>query len=77
MGENAKEIKELGQDEVVSPTEANNTTFSLHQIYEKEGDTEQIHCYNCGSGLFRVGQGSHYTVVKCMRCQHEECIHDG
>ncbi len=77
MGENAKENKELshGQESIL-PT-INNTTFKLHQIYEEEGDTEQIHCSFCGNSSFHVGQGAHYTVVKCMCCQYEECIHDG
>jgi ribosomal protein S27E len=51
--------------------------FHLHQIYEEPGDTEQLKCSNCGDMEFFVGQGSYFTVAKCMKCGHEECIHDG
>ncbi len=51
--------------------------FRLHQRYEAIGSTEQYLCTDCGCGEFYVGLGSHFTVAKCIRCDHEECIHDG
>ena len=51
--------------------------FKLHQCYEKPGDTEQYFCDKCGNDRFYVGLGSHFTVAKCVKCLHEECVHDG
>jgi hypothetical protein len=49
--------------------------FNLNQGYD--GSTKQIVCSFCGHDKFYVGQGSYYTVVKCIKCQREECVHDG
>jgi hypothetical protein len=54
-----------------------SVTFKLHQCYEKPGDTKQMFCEICEHDIFKVGQGSYYTVVMCAACGHEECIHDG
>ncbi len=51
--------------------------FELHQCYDNPGDTEQHVCEKCGGGEFYVGIGSHFTVAKCIKCLHEECVHDG
>lgn len=53
------------------------TKFSLYQGYDGPGSTKQIECAKCGSNKFYVGSGSYFTVVKCCKCNHEECIHDG
>ncbi len=54
-----------------------DTPFKLHQVYDAPGTTLQIFCSKCKSGNFIVGQGSHFTVIKCQECNFEECIHDG
>jgi hypothetical protein len=74
------EIKDVPNDEF----EDENLTFlnepsipfKLHQSYEKSGDTKQIIC-KCGCKKFEVGQGSFFTVLRCLKCNIEQCVHDG
>jgi hypothetical protein len=51
--------------------------FTLHQIYTKPGSTMQAICTKCGHPDLDVGIDDCYTVVRCRKCKHEECIHDG
>jgi len=59
-------IKELPDDE----------TFIIGQCYEDEAATT-MSCKKCGGIAFNVGQGSYYTVIKCISCDWQLCIHDG
>jgi len=51
--------------------------FHLHQVYEKPGSVKQVICAKCGQKELEVGCGSYYTVIRCPKCGHESCIHDG
>lgn len=51
--------------------------FEKHQVYDQPGDTMQIICAKCGRDELEVGTGSHFTVVRCKKCLHELCVHDG
>ena len=54
--------------------------FKLHTCYSDKEDvdaTRQKRCSECGHNIFYVGQGSYFTVVRCLKCKTEECIHDG
>lgn len=51
--------------------------FELHQVYERKGDTKQVKCAKCGASELEVGCGDHFTVIRCPKCNHESCIHNG
>jgi len=51
--------------------------FTLHQIYEEPGSVKQVRCANCGNGKLEVGRGDYFTVIRCSKCNHEYCIHEG
>lgn len=36
-----------------------------------------IVCRKCDGTQFYVGQGSHFTAIKCVKCEWEICIHEG
>lgn len=40
-------------------------------------DVSQAKCKNCGGVNFEVGLARHYTVVKCVNCEYEVCVHEG
>jgi len=50
--------------------------FNIGQCYEEE-PAKTLVCKHCGSDQFKVAQGSHFTAVKCIKCEYEVCIHDG
>lgn len=51
-------------------------TFNIGQPYEKK-PAETLFCKHCGADEFKVGQGSYFTAVKCVKCEYEICVHDG
>jgi ribosomal protein S27E len=51
--------------------------FKLHQCYTEPGSTMQVICTKCHHPDLDVGFDQYYTVVRCRKCGHEECIHDG
>lgn len=38
---------------------------------------DQLFCEMCGSDKFYVGRDICFTAIKCIRCDHEEAVHDG
>lgn len=67
--------KRMRLDPEVEKTKEIN--FQLHQAYDSPNSTKQIVCNYCGNDKFYVGKGNYYTVVKCLKCNQEECVHDG
>jgi hypothetical protein len=46
-----------------------------HDMEDKPCQTQQ--CTRCEGTLFHIGQGTYHTVVRCLECKWEICIHDG
>ena len=59
-------LQELPEDE----------TFVIGQCYEEDAVTT-LSCKGCGNTSFRVGQGRHYSAIKCAACDWQLCIHEG
>lgn len=51
--------------------------FKLHQCYEVTGSMRSPICKTCNKSDFSVACGSYFTVLMCMHCGKECCIHDG
>ena len=51
-------------------------TFHIGQSYENTA-AKTLECRHCGGREFNVGQGGYFTAIRCVRCEWEECIHDG
>ncbi len=49
--------------------------FQIGQSYEQE--TAKTLVCNCGNDKFIVGQGSHFTCIKCSNCNYQIPIHQG
>lgn len=64
--ENETEVLEYRQEGI----------FESKQIYEDE-TVRSLICKKCGGRVFRVGQGSYLTAIKCVTCRWETVIHDG
>ena len=56
--------------------DAQDETFHIGQCYEEEAATTLV-CAKCEGKIFNVGQGSYFTAIRCVKCEWEQCIHDG
>jgi hypothetical protein len=54
-----------------NPTKAYSGTEAYQTV------TNILQCGNCTSYSFEVLQGSYLTVVKCLDCDYEYCVHEG
>jgi len=50
--------------------------FHVGQGYD-EKPASLLRCKKCGGDRFQVGQGDHFTAVRCVTCEYEVCIHEG
>ena len=50
--------------------------FHIGQCYD-DNAADTVVCEKCKSDKFYVGEGSYFTVIKCINCKWELCIHDG
>lgn len=64
---------------------------TTYDVYEFSDDGEPFHvgqsyehkvvrtliCRKCRGATFNVGQGNHYTAMRCVTCKWEICIHEG
>ena len=42
-----------------------------------EEPVKKLICTLCGGDNFKVGSGSHFTAIKCVKCEWEWCVHEG
>lgn len=70
-----KMYKQPRKDDVIQKL-TKDETFIIGQCYEEVAATT-IACKLCGSKKFNVGQGSYYTVIKCVNCDWQLCVHEG
>ena len=50
--------------------------FHIGQSY-KNKPVMSVVCKKCGGTQFQVGVDSYFTVIKCVNCEWEMCIHEG
>ena len=58
------------------PLDNKDGGWHVGQSYEEE-PAKSLVCKICGSTSFEVGQGNHFTAVRCPNCKYEMCIHTG
>jgi hypothetical protein len=56
--------------------EVEDGLFRVGQVYDTT-PAKTLQCRFCGSKVFNVGQGCHFTAIRCVNCKWELCIHDG
>ena len=56
-----------------------NHLFHVTSTYKEDGPptTKTITCKKCGGTEFNVGKDYYMTVIKCVKCKWELCIHEG
>jgi hypothetical protein len=54
-----------------------HVSFTIHQSYEKPGDTHMLRCAICDGIHFSVSGGDGFTETFCKNCGHEECTREG
>jgi len=64
----------IGDD--ILAKEIDDETFHIGQSYEKKA-AKVLECRKCGGREFNVGQGNFFTVIRCVKCEWELCVHDG
>lgn len=52
------------------------STFITGQYCDPERSA-QYYCKKCKGRKFYVGYSSYYTVIKCIKCNIEVCVHGG
>lgn len=73
-GKTEADLDEMAYGEAL--TEDTGEHFHIGQCYEEETARKQ-RCSVCKSDKLEVAIGSHYTAIRCPKCQWEVCIHDG
>jgi len=56
--------------------DAKNTVFHVKAPYQKEV-VPTYQCKECKGIEFNVGRSGFYTIIKCINCKWENCIHAG
>lgn len=70
-----REFKQFVPDnEPINLTE--DGLFHIGQCYDSTV-AETVQCIKCGSKEFNVGVGTHFTALRCPKCEWEWIVHDG